>query len=320
MLRWIFVAAAVSGLLGVGQAKRSLPASKTGERKMGIQRVMRQVQRGRFAAAEMTARKILMTNPNAVGIQALLGVALVRRGRNADGLDYLDRTVGVMAYSESGGIAAHADALRAAGRGQDAWEVRKERLLRDLSDRERIQIYTQGVDDYLSIGRPDAALELGWFALSIDPDAPAPHAFLATAYLMAGDHESAGFHHWMSMMNMDVRSPRAAVNEAWLGEADHDLVGGLLAWERVRGLRKTKARIAGWHGGWLRRNDRMAEAHGVVYDPSWSGHQDPDLYAERVRISHVRGDQGRASDALGQLMAFFPGHPYIVDLEQLLSD
>jgi hypothetical protein len=255
-----------------------------------------------------------------VGVQALLGVALVRRGKYADGLAELDQTQGVIAYTESGGIAAHADALRAAGRGREAWTVRETRLHGELSDRARVQVYIQGMDDFLSEGLTDVAISLGWDALSIHPDAPAAHAFLATAYAVSGDTGLAGFHHWMSMRNEDVRSPRAAVNEAWLGEVVNDVVGGLLAWERVNGVRRGKARMAGWQGGWLRRNGRMSEAYGVVFDSVWSEHQDPDLYAEQVRVSHALGDHALATKVLDQLMVLFPEHPYINGLEQLLSD
>lgn len=320
MLRWTLMAVFVSGFMRVGEAKRALPSTNTGARKMGIQRVMRQVQKGRFVAAEKTARNILATNPDAVGVQALLGVALVRRGKYADGLVQLEQTQGVMAYTESGGIAAHADALRAAGRGHEAWTVREARLHGMVSDRERIRVYNQGMDDFLSEGRTDEAISLGWDALSIHPDAPATHAFLATAYAMSGDTGSAGFHHWMSMRNEQVRSPRAAVNDAWLGEAYNDVAGGLLAWERVNSVRRSKARMAGWHGGWLRRNGRLAEARGVVFDSVWSDHQDPDLYAEQVRVSHALGEHVLATKVLGQLMMLFPEHSYIDGLEQLLSD
>ena len=320
MFRWTLIAAFVSGLLGVGEAKRSLPLTNTGARKVDIQRVMRQVQNGRFVAAEKTARNILANNPSAVGVQALLGVALVRRGKYADGLVELEQTWGVMAYTESGGIAAHADARRAAGRGREAWTVREARLHGMVGERERVRIYNQGMDDYLSEGRTDEAISLGWDALSIHPDAPSTHAFLSTAYLMSGDTDSAGFHHWMSMKNEHVRSPRAAVNDAWLGEAHNDVAGGLLAWERVNHVRRSKARMAAWHGGWLRRNGRVSEARGIVFDSVWSDHQDPDLYAEQIRLLHALGEPVLAIEGLGQLVELYPEHPYIHNLEQLLSE
>jgi hypothetical protein len=78
------------------------------------------------------------------------------------------------------------------------------------------------------------------------------------------------------------------------------------------------ARIAAWHGGWLRRNGRLNEAKGVVFDSMWSDHQDPDLQAERVRVLHGLGETNRAEAAIQLLATWFPEHACIQELDALL--
>jgi tetratricopeptide (TPR) repeat protein len=271
--------------------------------------VAKMVARGQYPAAIQRSRTALKHQPRALGMRALLGIALARSGRLSEALPHLEATAGVMAYVELGGYGAHADALRAAGSGQAAWAVRRQRLGPDLSMRAQVQTMCQGVDDLLAAGESDPAITLGRRAVDTLPDSPAAHAFLASALLWAGRHEEAGFHHWRSKQADGRRISRVVVNALWLSEQSGDLVGGFEAVDRLRVMRPSDVRVAVWSAAWLARQGRGEEARTSLGLDRWKRKQHPNLEAERFRLAWADGDAQAAQKALKRLTLMFPHHP-----------
>ena len=303
----------VCTLLG-GQAVAQQAPGPRG-RKAQLKTAMRMLERGRYGPAIKQSREILARRPSHAGAQALMGIALARSGRLSDALPQLERSQGSMVYTQMGGYGAHADSLRAAGRGEEAWLLRSHLLSPGRSDFAQVQTYCHGIDDLLSIGDVAGALALGEEAISIAPDAPAAHAFYSTALLWSGDVEAAEFHDWLSRTASSTRVSRVPINQAWLGERSGDLFVGHRAWRRARLMRKREPRIAAWEAGWWRRQGNAGVAWTVVNTGRFEDHQSPELMAERILLSGLlnRGDElTRELTRFGRL---FPAHPLLDQLE-----
>jgi len=274
--------------------------------------IARLVRAQRYSQAIRDARRALQLSPSADGVRALLGIALVRNGDPASALPLLEQSQGTRGYIELGGYGAHADALRAAGVGSP-WAIRSQRLSEQLSDRQVVQTLSQGVDDMLTIGDVRGAITLGERAVAWDPDAPAAHAFLATALWAAGDFDEAEYHHWLSYRGGARRLARTAVNEALLAEQSGDPVGAQQSWERLEIIRRGDSRITAWHAGWLRRQGQLRLAKERAFSVEQKG---PQLLAERVRILRLLEEHELADAQLIALEQRFPLHPVLVELHR----
>jgi len=301
-------------MLGLGLAFAQQAPGPRG-RKAQLKTAMRMLERGRYGAAIEQSREITAKRPNHAGARAVMGIALARAGRLSDALPQLEVSEGSMVYTQLGGYGAHADALRAAGFGAEAWETRSQQLAADGLDFTNIKIYCHGIDDLLSVGDVEGALSLGETVVGIAPTAPAAHAFYATALLWDGDIDSAEFHDWLSRTSSTTRVSRVAINQAWLGEAVGDVLSGHRAWSRAKLMRKREPRIAAWEAGWWRRQGNAAMGWTVVNAGRFSSHQSPSLLAERTLLLRMLD---RGEDATRELERFgllFPAHPALDELE-----
>ena len=273
--------------------------------------VARLVRSGQYGQAIRQSRRALELDPSSDGMRALLGIALERNGNSVRALPLLEASAGTRAYIELGGYGAHADAQRASGVGSP-WTIRRQRLSGDLSDRQAVQTFTQGVDDLLAVGDVWGAIGLGERALERDPGASAAHAFLATALLVAGDTDGAEYHHWLSYRGGPRRLARTAVNEALLAEQAGDQVGAQRSWERLEVTRRGDPRVASWHAGWLRRQGQLQLAKARTFSVEQKG---PLLLAERVRVLRLLNEHEAAAGELGTLETRFPMHPVLAELK-----
>jgi hypothetical protein len=288
-------------------------------RKAQLKSAMRMLERGRYGPAIKHSREIVAKRPNHAGARAVMGIALARSGRLSDALVQLEVSQGSMAYTQLGGYGAHADALRAAGLGTEAWALRSQQLDPDRLDLVSVKIYCHGIDDLLSVGDVNGALALGEVVVGIAPDAPAAHAFYSTAFLWSGDVEAAGFHDWLSRTSSTTRVSRVPINQAWLGEAVGDVVAGHRAWSRARLMRKRDPRIAAWEAGWWRRQGNAERGWTVANAGRFSSHQSPDLLAERILLLHLLDRGNEAAQELERFGLLFPAHPVLAELEAAVN-
>lgn len=302
--------------LGLGFAQQA-PGPRG--RKAQLETAMRMLERGRFGAAIRTSKEIAAKRPNHAGARAVMGIALARSGRFSDALPHLEVSQDSMLYTQLGGYGAHADALRAAGLGGEAWALRSIQLEPHRSDVEQVRVYCHGIDDLLSIGDVAGAVALGEVAVELAPAAPAAHAFYSTALLWSGDMESADFHDWLSRSSSKVRISRVPINQAWLGEVVGDEIAGYRAWSRARVMRKRDPRVAAWEAGWWRRQGKPEMGWTVVNAQRFASHQSSDLMAERVLLLTILGRREHASQELERFGHLFPAHPVLEELKTALE-
>jgi len=301
-------------MLGLGQGFAQQAPGPRG-RKAQIKTAMRMLERGRYGPAIKQSREIVAKRPNHAGARAVMGIALARSGRLSDALSQLELSQGSMIYTQFGGYGAHADALRAAGLGAEAWALRSQQVDPSRPVLAQVKIYCDGIDDLLSVGDVDGALTLGEAVVGIAPNAPAAHAFYSTALLWSGDVEAAGFQDWLSRTSSVTRVSRVPINQAWLGEAVGDVVAGHRGWGRAKRMRKREPRIAAWEAGWWRRQGNAEVGWSVANAGRFSSHQSPELLAERVLLLDMLDRENEAAQELERFRLLFPAHPVLDELE-----
>jgi Flp pilus assembly protein TadD len=288
-------------------------------KKAQVRSVIKLMERGRYVGAVKAADRILESQPRASAALALKGIALSRMGMHANALPLLDRSAGIAVYSELGGVGAHANSLRAAGRGAEAWRVRSRRIHPAMPIQQKIKTQCHGVDDLLSVGRVSEALILGEAMVLDAPDSPSAHAFYATALLASGDLESAEFHQFLAKRYSVQRIPRIPANRAEIAGHYGDEWSARRSWARARIMRKRDAWIAAGQAEWLLSQGEVASALSTLDQRAFIDQQHPDLLGLRVRLLLAAGNRDAASRALTRFAQLFPDHPEWMDLENDLA-
>ena len=252
--------------------------------KVQVSSVVRLVEGGRYRQAVRQSRRILERSGSSPAVVSLMGIALARSGLHSDALPWLEQGKGTRMYSEHGGASAHADALRAVGFGERAWRVRSGAIEAEWSAGRRVRALSHGIDDLLSSGRVQAALEAGEAAVLQAPNSATAHAFYSTALLASESIAEAEFHHWLSQRLSNRRIPRIAINEARLAAQYDDEVGALRAWSRASIQRRNDPQIAAWYAEWLRSRGEFSTAWSVLDRPAMGRQQHAALIIERIRV------------------------------------
>ena len=278
--------------------------------KVQVSSVVRLVESGRYRQAVQLSRRILERGSASPAVVSLMGIALVRSGLNSDALPWLEQGMGTQMYLEHGGAPAHADALRAVGFGARAWGVRAAAIDPSWPVGRRIRAQCHSIDDLLSAGHVQAAVEVGEGAVLEAPNSATAHAFYSTALLASGSVAEAEFHHWLSQRLSNRRIPRITINEARLAVYYSDDVGALRAWGRASIQRRNDAQIATWHAEWLRSQGELEMAWSAVDRTNLARQQHAALIFERIRVLEALGRPGDAQKERVRAQRLFPTFPH----------
>jgi len=143
------------------------------------------VQQDRLDEAERGARSLLSQYPNAGVLWKVLGVTLLRQGRDA--LPALRRTTELLPNDAE----AHGN-LAAALRERGLWAEAFQSLRRSLELQPgNLEALIDAADALKALGRPDESIGFYRRALALDPLLTLAHNNLGTAYLELGRHEEA---------------------------------------------------------------------------------------------------------------------------------
>ena len=235
-------------------------------------------------------------------------------GHYGEALDSLRWAVG-SAWYEVQGVGLHANALREAGRGQEAAALRAE-LLVSPAYREGTELTVRvgRVHDLLAAGATEDALAEGEAAVGLFPSYGISWAALGAAQLQAGDLDGA----WTTL----------GLAERQLGEPSVDL--GILrarllwaegdpeaAWVVMNPLRvKTTLDPAAWalRMELLVARDLASDAANIATLDRFDRMQGPNMVAARVTALRAAGDAALASEVLDEGLAANPESPALLRL------
>jgi tetratricopeptide (TPR) repeat protein len=308
----LFAAGALIGGVLLGSA-RAVPAKVVaGREHIGtstFQQTVQHLRAGRYMAAAKGARLLIRRGASTPAPRAVMGIALARQELYADALPHLYATQGTLPYTSFGGAALHADALRAAGRGREAWEMRQEGLGLYTQSKQMVHVLAAGLEDLLSISALEEAIVLGERAIEAEPGSSFAHAVLTRVLLAKGDLAQAEFHHWLSKLHEPNRVARIQVNQAGIAEAYGDVPGAAASWKRARKIRRSDVHIAALQVGWMRRTGRLEQATTVLEQKRWDDKQTPEICIETILVHLALQNTTAAQRAWERMANLFPEHP-----------
>lgn len=236
-------------------------------------------------AAEI-AGQLLATAPDHVDALVLRATAWSRAGLHGDAL-------GAFALCDSGdayeryGLDAHANSLRATGRGLEAAALRSEQLVLLADDTALALLYVDLSDD-LALLAPTQALEQALIALSSRPGSPQVHAALSERYLELGDSGSARAHAAASdAITLTLRG-LVAQSRVALAEGDAGRAWAIL--EEADALRVRPDRLLAARLETRRRLGDLDAALAIADAPAARYTQHPELMAAALRAARDAGD------------------------------
>lgn len=186
------------------------------------QAFMRAFRAQQYRTALVDIREALEARPDDADLHAWLGISYSRIGAFADALPAFTFCAGSPVYENRGGIAAHADALRAIGRPEEAVALRRERLATLSDSHAELALRLGIVDDHRWAAEPLLAQDAAWEAIAMEPRSQDAWASLAEAQMDAGDVEEARATLWLTTL-LDGANLREHLAEARLAIIDGDL-------------------------------------------------------------------------------------------------
>ncbi|MFT5680620.1 MAG: tetratricopeptide (TPR) repeat protein [Myxococcota bacterium] len=246
------------------------------------------IQRGQFRLAAQNANKQLEATPDSVELHAILGVAWSKNDFHADALGAFLLCVGAT-YYEDQGIEAHADGLRAIGRGREAAALRLERLLGpSLSIGRELRVLLGAQGDLREIGDFDGAMEIADRAEALFPRSPMVFAAIADIHLDMGDLDSADEAIWM--MEQFGETSRGSVVRARRAIADGDFTEADTILEEARKFRTPTVRIGALRAEVLRLSGDPHAAADLLERNRWRALESSELIQTRLKVYTDMGD------------------------------
>lgn len=211
-------------------------------------------------------------------IWARLGVALSRAGRYQEALVAFQSGLG-MAY-EAGPLLDHANALRGAGRCEEAMALRASALLSAPDEAALTRARVGLVDDALACERLDLAWDYGMEALAQDPESAAAWAAMAEVHLALGQPEDA---RWSLQTAQELGSgdPRVIVATVRALAAERRWAELSQILPRLKGAigREPAIFVARVQLGMAQ--GRVRDVVQLCQDPRWERHEDRQVQAVR---------------------------------------
>jgi len=268
MTRWL-LAAVLIGLAGIAQAQ-------------GLGAVEAFLRRGQYRLAAQNITRQLEKSPDDIELSAMLGVAWSKMGFSVDALVMFQLCPGA-SYYEARGLDAHADALRALGRGEAAASLRIQRLLTsDLSEVQQLLILLWAADDLRAAGDYRGALEQVYRAEALFPRSPMVSAVLADIWMDAGDLEQADAALWANTLH--GQTSRGASVRARRAMLDEDFAEASEILEAARMFRNPTPRLASLRAEVLRLQGDPHAAADILERNRWRSMEIPELITARLRV------------------------------------
>jgi tetratricopeptide (TPR) repeat protein len=228
------------------------------------------------------AMRQLLAKQDQPPVWARLGQALSRAGRYQEALEAFE--LGQGRYYDAQALPDHANALRGVGRCEEAMALRSSARWVAQGEPDELLLTVGLVDDALSCGLLDRALEYGEQALALDPESAAAHAALADVYRALGDPDEADWYLQLAEQRgpsddrVLVATLRALVaQQRWqeLGKALPQIQGPLARHPAVFVAQVQLALV----------QTRIRDVVVLCQDPSWRDHEDREIQALRQVIA-----------------------------------
>ncbi len=311
------------GLGILGWLALSLLATAAGDEEkprphLAIKALARRYNRtGQYRTALRQIRPLNEQNPDDPDFHAILGTAYGRMGLFGDAAAEFAMASG-SSYYEEDGLDAHADTLRAFGRGDDAAELRLQRPLSVDGERAELVALLGAIDDLRAAGDLEGAERACWIALSIRPDSGAFHAALADVLLDFGDRDAAEYHLWIGELR-GVSAARMLVVEARLAIADGDWGTATEFLMRARKGRRRDLELLSFWAEATRRGGDPQLADDALSRKLYQWHDRPELLAVTARVRWDLGLEAPARQALDRALVLYPDHPDVAAAQAHLA-
>lgn len=279
--------------------------------------ITRYLRMSQARLAAQAARTALDQDPDSPDLHAALGVAFQRSGFDADAVVSLGFGEGSRFY-ESTGLEAHAEALRSLGLGAQAAELRAQRLALPFEkDAGELTVLLGLVDDRVSSGELDLALDWAESAVALFPRSPAAHAYLAQVAWFLGEVEQAEYGLWWSQHLGS--SQRGSILAMEMAIARGDLKAAREALDAARDQKRRRQHLRVLHARLMMLE---GDPEGAVLMLESSGVRNiasPENLAVRAWAMSSVGMQTEAREALELGQALYPGHPWMLEAAELVQ-
>lgn len=268
------------------------------------------IKQGRGRGAMRTLRPQLEQQPNDPHLNTLAGLAYATEGQYTDALFHLERGNGTDLYPVAG-LARHAEALRATGRGHDAAALHSERLFQpDMSEGDETTALVSMIQDYRSVRAYGAAWDTLYRGLVLRPNEPRLNAFAAELALDEGDIAGAEGFMALARPDSDATPPfRLLLVEARLALARQDALGTLDALDQKEHQRMAMPEAAALRALALLELGQPEQALEVLSRVNLASREDPVLLAALTRTQLALGETAQAEFTWAFLQSVAPGSP-----------
>ena len=251
-------------------------------------RVDLMIRRGKYRVAVQNISQQLTESPDDPELFALLGVAFARVGFPVDALVAFQLSLG-SEYYEDQGLEAHADALRAIGKGEEAARLRLERLMGDnVSQVRALQILIGAADDLREAGDLDGTLEMLSRAEALYPRSATVFAVRAELYLDIGDIDAADAALRMGKWAGD--SSRISTTEARMLLILGDTTAAHAVLEDARKYQRPTPVLASLRAEVLRQSGDPHAAADLLERNQWKNLESAGLIQARLKAYTDMGD------------------------------
>lgn len=290
--------AALLLLSGVATAKRTGSA-------MGL---VVMLQSGRPRMAIQNASRHLESQPNDVEVLTALGIGEARAGYFADALGTLSLCAGAELYNDLG-LEAHANALRAFGRGDEAFALRLQRRVAPMAEMQEQRLWLHAADDLLSAGDALGALDANLVGMAAYPESALLLAQHAEIMIALGDEDEADF--WLWRADQQGRTQRWLIVESARRQSLGDVTGAYAIADRAIAVRQPTARLAAARADALRRIGEPDTARHYLSFGSWSLTEDPHILVARLAILRDLGEAEAEAQIASRLAALYPDNAMV---------
>lgn len=266
------------------------------------------LQSGRPRIAIQNATRLLEQEPNNVEVLTALGIGQARSGYFADALGTLSLCERADLYSDLG-LEAHANTLRAFGRGEEAAALRLQRRVEPMAGLQELRLWLYAADDLLAAGDLLGAMEMNLAGMAAEPESGLLLAQHAEILIAMGETDEADFWLW--------RAGQRGLSQRWLEVEGQrrlslgDTIGARALADRYPDTRQPSARLAAFRAEVLRQSGEAELARRFLSRGAWSLTEDPSVLVARLAILRDLGEDDAVAQLEARLRSLYPGNPEV---------
>lgn len=277
--------------------------------------VLLSIRRSRLEQGLAEVSAALAEHPDEADLHAAHGVLLSRLGWSIDANTAFELSLG-STYYERFGHKPHANALRLAGRVDEAVALRQSgRLGPKRNDDSDLATLIQVMGDYAAVGRFDEALDVGDELIGMSPDGPLVWAALVELHLDRDDIPAAA----LALQEAKITNQRFEVDlaEARFYAQLGDHTAALTITDSIKRKRKRHPRLAALRARLMREAGLHQDALDLLQGRIHGNSFDPTLRAEELRCLIAAGRLDDARQLGADLRAYYPS---LIEVQAALSE